>query len=200
MGGDLPSDTPEGVAEDDDFINTSTTHYDPEQETHLERVWNRVRNYGFSIGDWNLVLAAGLYSEVLTKPAIAPLPNSPDYFSGLTNVRGNLVPVYRLDLWLGSNFSPAGSKRGGPGYALLIDSLSSGAAVMIDNKPRALELGKFALLENLPDAMPELLRTVVDRVYESDEGYWYLIDHQALFARLSGPVAREEQTGDHNVR
>ena len=156
---------------------------DATTETPLERVWNRVRNYGFSIAGCNIVLPTGLYSEVLIDPAIAQLPNSPAHFVGLTNVRGNLVPVYRLELWL-ERQCPTQAVR----YAILIDDWSRGAALVIDAKPQALNLADYEQLSELPKDIPRELSPMIEKVYALGGQYWYLINHHALFAHLSTAV------------
>lgn len=164
--------------------------FDTTAETQLERVWNRVRNYSFRIVGCNIVLPAGLYSEVLIDPSIAPLPNSPAHFAGVTNLRGNLVPVYRLEPWLNRQCAASA-----PRYAVLVDEWSRGAALVIDEKPQALSLTDYELLTELPESLPGELAPMVEAVYAHDGDYWYLIDYQALFAHLSAAVEDPTASG-----
>ena len=53
-------------------------------------------HYGLTIAGCNLLFEKGLYCEVIDFTAPARLPNTPQHFLGLCNLRGNLIPVYQL--------------------------------------------------------------------------------------------------------
>lgn len=154
---------------------------DLQTESQLERVWNRVRNYGFSIGNWNFLLPQGLYSELMVQPEIAPLPNSPSHFLGLTNVRGNLVPVYRLELWMDDSVK---TNTAPPRYALMIDEINSGIAIVVGDKPQSVNLRDCQAQAWAGEDIPPVLNAVIDAAYRSEGKTWYLVDHRRLFEEL----------------
>lgn len=153
---------------------------DADVESQLERSWKRQRHYGFCVGGLHLLLRQGLYSELLLYPGIAPLPNSPSHFCGLTNVRGNLVPVYRLESWRGLQQS-----REPPQWVVVVDQPQRGAALVVDGKPQALDVATMVELDEVPDSIAAPLRLTVEKAYLHSNDYWYLINHEALFSHLA---------------
>ncbi len=162
---------------------------EPAVESQVERVWNRIRNYGFSVGGWNFLLKQGLYSELLITPEIAPLPGSPPHFLGLTNVRGNLVPVYQLELWLNE---PGAAPTTSPRYALIIDAVEKGVALVVGDKPLSVSLGDFHeeargedISSTFGGAVAASYRQSRQALGATDRETWHLLNHQHLFHVLS---------------
>jgi len=52
--------------------------------------------HGFLLDDQHFLLTTGTFSELAPKGRICPLPDSPVWFAGFINHRGNTVPVYDL--------------------------------------------------------------------------------------------------------
>jgi len=140
----------------------------------------RIKNYGFAVADYNLIVEQGLYCELLTTFQIAPLPNSPTHFLGLTNVRGNLIPVYQLEPLLNR---PSLKNY----YVLVLGSLANAAALCIQNKPQAIDLTDFEEVTPNSD-LPELINQVRTKSYKKDSTHWYLFDHNLLLKKISSAV------------
>lgn len=140
-------------------------------------IQHRVRCYGFSIDNLNFLAPQSLYCELLTGNAISPLPNSPNHFLGLTNVRGNLVPVYQLEPLL--ELTPLKSF-----YTLIFGHPANAAGLVIRKKPQPVDVtdleGKTA-----SGALPEAISKVITRSYHINEQEWHVINHVALFKQLS---------------
>ncbi|MBN2166361.1 MAG: purine-binding chemotaxis protein CheW [Marinilabiliaceae bacterium] len=47
----------------------------------------------FTIGSEEFAVNVGKVLEVLQKQSVSPVPNTPDYFSGVINFRGEIIPV-----------------------------------------------------------------------------------------------------------
>lgn len=58
------------------------------------------RGVGFRIGNRRLVSAFDEVVEILTLPAVTPVPGALPWMLGVTNVRGNLLPVVDLKQFL----------------------------------------------------------------------------------------------------
>lgn len=54
------------------------------------------RGIGFRLGDRYLLSSIAEVNEILTMPAITPVPGTRSWMLGVANVRGNLVPVVDL--------------------------------------------------------------------------------------------------------
>ncbi len=137
----------------------------------------RARCYGFSIDNLNLLAPQGLYCELLTGNPISPLPNSPNHFLGLTNVRGNLVPVYQLEPLL--ELAPLKSF-----YTLIFGHPANAAGLVIRKKPQPMDVtdveGKAA-----PEALPDILKKAINRSCTINGQEWHVINNVVLFKQLS---------------
>lgn len=141
------------------------------------QIKNRTRCYGFSVDNLNLLAPLGLYCELLTGNPISPLPNSPDHFLGLTNVRGNLVPVYQLEPLL--DLTPLKSF-----YTLIFGHPANAAGLVIRKKPQPVDVTD--LQENtVTETMPGILKKVISRSYTVGEREWHVINNVVLFKQLA---------------
>ncbi|PCK09579.1 MAG: hypothetical protein COA42_03470 [Alteromonadaceae bacterium] len=136
------------------------------------------RHYGFEIGGLKLLLPSGLYSELISKAKATPLPNSPGHMIGLMNLRGNLISLYKIHHLLG--YKPPKS-----GNALLIGTPLSGAAIIVDGKPQALNIPKDQKPESSPSSLPSFMAEFVDSSYLINDEIWHTFDETALLTRLT---------------
>lgn len=146
-------------------------------ESETTHRWEQQRCYGFEIGQYKLLVPQGRYCELLTHYQLAALPNAPEQFLGLTNVRGNLVPVYQLEPLLGGG----GEKCP---YALVIGNLSNAAALAIAKKPVQFDLSSLEPVE-IPEEFPDCLRLAITSSHLENGRVWSTINHEWLFRYLS---------------
>jgi len=64
------------------------------------------RGIGFRIGERHFVSSIAEVNEILTLPALTPVPGAKSWLLGIANVRGNLVPVIDLRDFIGGGRSP----------------------------------------------------------------------------------------------
>ena len=88
------------------------------------------RGLSYRIGQHDLVSSFDEVVEILGVPALTPIPGSQPWLLGLANVRGNLLPVADLKLFLEGQRSVAGERQRmlvlrqpGGDVAILIDEL-----------------------------------------------------------------------------
>ncbi len=161
---------------------------DADSEERVRQHWQQVRCYGFQIGTNHLLAPLNVYCELLTQVRIEALPNSPEHFLGLSNVRGNLVPVYQLEPLLGE-------KPITPKYALVIGNLQQAGALLINAKPKPYDLNSFQQCEQAI-AINDLLQNAVVAQYENDNTLWHMINHKQLFQQLAntaGEISLREE-------
>ncbi len=163
------------------LTTTSSQVTDVEDTSALHKRWGLVRAYGFSIASIHYLVTPGTYSELIKSPACSPLPNVGAHFAGLINLRGNLVPAYYLETYL-SAVVPGDVAP----YALLIGSVAQGAALMLQDKPLALDFGRLEPLQDLAMA-PSAISHCVKHAYRFDDKIWLELSHDALFSTLAGP-------------
>ena len=136
--------------------------------------------YGFRVGGIGLLIGQDTVSEVIEQAPIYPLPNTPLWFPGLVNLRGNLAPVFDVKWFL--ELGAAVGKR----WLLILDRGDRAAGVLIDDLPqRAVTRHVLARLPPLPPA----LRSHVAQAYVQDDIVWLEFDHQGFFRALGGRMA-----------
>jgi len=145
--------------------------------TLTEQKWQRVNRYGFIAAGVHWFVPAGLYSELLTHCKIAPLPNAPAHVLGLTNVRGNLVPVYQLEPLVDL---PSVA----PSYVLVLGELSHAAGLVVAAKPQPIPEDRLQEVSGDPD-IADSLRTTVAESLSDGSRQWHTVDHVRLFSHLA---------------
>ncbi len=68
----------------------------PDFDTDVKVESVSIVRYGINIGGVFLLIPQFGGSEVLLKPPLYTIPNTPAYFLGVCNIRGNIAPVYDL--------------------------------------------------------------------------------------------------------
>jgi len=68
------------------------------QKLEVKKRWLGV---GFRIANQHILSPLGEIQEILDYPLVTKLPNSKNWFHGVANVRGSLVPVIDLQAFLG---------------------------------------------------------------------------------------------------
>lgn len=179
---------PEGQAVDWQLPNVALAQFEPAEGANLAavgqvRLETRAR-YGFRVGDWGLLINPDAGSEVLGVVSVAPLPNMPPGFSGLINLRGNLVPLYDLRILLGIVQVPAGTMP----RVLVFGQGEHAVGVVIDGYPQV--LAGLNPLPNFPK-LPDVLAKHVQAGYLQDDTIWLEFDHNTFFEEISGATSRE---------
>lgn len=130
--------------------------------------------YGFRVGELGLLIDPDTGSEVLSVPAVTPLPDAPPGFFGLINLRGNLVPLYELRVLLGIGQSPAQADS----KVLVFGQGEQAVGVVIDGYPSA--LSALHPLPHLPP-LPDVLQPHVPAGHMQDGTVWLEFDHGSFF-------------------
>ena len=154
----------------------------PDQEHGLPEAADgtaRVQRYGFRIGACRFVHDLSLPVELIELPRCYDLPNSSAWFSGLVNLRGNLVPVFDLNSLLGVT-SPAGKRQ----MLLVIGSGERVAALVIDGTPDHISIDAGSRIDN-PETVPEVLQGCLRGAYEYAGEVWYQLNYEGLFESLA---------------
>ncbi len=146
-----------------------------------EAVGTRPSRFGFLIGNIGLLLAPEALSEVIEETVIHPIPNTPPWFSGMINLRGNLVPVFDLKTLFGFP-----DKLGDTRRLLVVDKGDKAVAIRIDGLPRALAPDRCA--RQLPP-LPPVLTKHVRKAYILEREIWLEFDFEAFFTMVGKQLA-----------
>ena len=90
-----------------------------------------VMRYGYRVGNLGFLVNKQVQSEVVEDPSIYPVPNSPRWMVGLLNLRGNIVPVFRLH-----DFIEFDEQNNEKNNTLILGDGDSMLGVMIDGLPK----------------------------------------------------------------
>lgn len=129
--------------------------------------------YGFRVGSIGLLLAPDKLSEVVVDQDVYPIPTTPIWFSGLINLRGNLVPVFDLKRLFGME-EDAGRRPS----LLVVDRGDKAVATPLDTLPQAICTDHP--LRQLPP-VPSLLQDHVRAAYVQGNDVWLDFDFDQLF-------------------
>ncbi len=137
--------------------------------------------FGFLIGNIGLLLEPESLSEVIEETLIHPIPNTPPWFSGMINLRGNLVPVFDLKVLFGLRDEHNETRR-----LLVVDKGNKAVAIRIDGLPKAFVPERCA--KQLPP-LPQALKEHVQKVYIHEEEIWLEFDFEAFFTAVGAQLA-----------
>ena len=132
---------------------------------------------GFRIGELNLMIRYEEGSELSEIPSIHKLPNTPDWFRGITNLHGKLIPVFDLARYFGIEADPQAKSM-----LLVLSRGIDATGIVIDGLPQRLRIGTDSLAEDAP--LMTSLEGVVSGTYRVAERTWLSLQVGALLDRL----------------
>lgn len=162
-------------------LNPGIDHFDPFEG--LGKLEDEVRHlrYGINIGKQNLLFDKSILCEVTINTSVYPIPNVPLWLNGMINLRGNLIPVFKIDKFL------AGDKETGKDNKIVfvIGQGSDAVGLLINELPVAVEINE----ENTesispPDNTPEIFSDAINNAYEIDNIIWLEIDIDTVIKNL----------------
>jgi len=138
-----------------------------------------IQRYGFRIGGCRFVHDLNLSVELIELPKRYELPNSSEWFSGLVNLRGNLVPVFDLKSLLGET-----GRAGGRQMLLVIGGGDRSAALVIDGTPDHISIDAASRIDE-PENVPDILRDQLLGAYQYAGETWYETNYEGVFEALA---------------
>jgi twitching motility protein PilI len=138
--------------------------------------------FGFRVGNLGFLVAAGTYCEVIGQIPVNPIPNTQPWFSGLLNLRGNLVPAFDLRRLLGEEAADD-KKR----FLFAIDRGEKTVALWIDGLPEVLSALPQPLGQLPP--LPPVLRACVAGGHLHRGHLWLNVRFEELFKTLGRQIA-----------
>lgn len=143
------------------------------------------RRLGFHIGNIGLLIAQHATSELTDLLPVCPVPNTAEWLQGIINLRGNLIPVFDLNLLLRiESDNPLKRKQ----MLLILGQGEAAGAVLIDDLPIHLTLAENDKLQNLPP-LPPAIKPYATIAYELNGEVWFNFDHEGFFQSLATKVA-----------
>jgi chemotaxis signal transduction protein len=137
---------------------------------------------GFRIGPLNLMIRYELGSELADVPTLHRMPNAPEWFLGMTNLHGALLPVFDLAGYIGVE-RPHGART----LLLVLAHGADAAGVLIDGLPERLRVAPAHWLAD--PVVPQALEGCIAGACLQGERAWLDLDTTALLARLEQALA-----------
>lgn len=136
--------------------------------------------FGFHVGQLCLLVGMDARSEVVTLASISSIPNVPEWFLGLMNRRGHLLPVFDLHQLLETSESRRDNRT-----VLILDQDSEAVGIPIDSLPQPVSIHR-ALRHRPP--LPEVLEAHVPTAYATDKTIWLEFDHRSFFIAVGAQI------------
>ncbi len=115
------------------------------------------RRHGFFVGEIGILLPTNLNCEVTENLQVCKLPKTPHWFTGMTNLRGNIVPIFDLGILfklptvsIDSRVNASEKKQ------IFLEVDNSWVGFSSDGLPTRIMLNGSHLLETIPPAPTEL--------------------------------------------
>ena len=149
----------------------------PCPETPTTEFGTQVR-YGFRVLALGLLIPERVIGQVLDRPRVFPIPNTPSWLRGLCNLRGDLVPVFDLRELLGTEAAGNDGR-----WVLVLGVGEEAAAFDIDSLPVRIDSTHH------PSGRPPVPAALGDHVHTTllaGDDLWLDVDWQG-FLRSLGP-------------
>jgi len=162
-------------------LNTDVDHFDPfEGLDKLEEEIRHIR-YGINICNQNLLFDKTILCEATINANVHPIPNVPTWISGMINLRGNLIPVFRIDKFLTDSKEKVKNNK----IVFVIGQGTDAVGLLISELPVAVEIDEENVDTITPPAdTPEIFSESINAAYEIDEKIWLEIDIDTVINNL----------------
>lgn len=160
----------------------------PDSETIVETAETYDLRHGFNVGFLQLLLQAQTRAELIKIGHLCSIPDTPDWFAGFINHRGDAVPVFDLAACLG--LEPVTYSKG---WLLLLDEQPTVAGLLLAEPPQGVT---DPVLLDEHERQPELnlLQGISSGQYRHQNGVWFELDHRAFF------MAQKQRFNDINAQ
>ena len=138
--------------------------------------------YGYCMAGYGFLVGERALSEVIIDPTVFPMPKAPEWLLGLTNLRGNIVPVF--DLW---KFIRTQKPVRLTPTVLVLDLGDAPVGLVIDNLPKPVPLDSQPV-HTLPPA--PALQPFLKRGIHALGCEWWEFDYQQFLAHLASVDSR----------
>jgi twitching motility protein PilI len=136
-----------------------------------------VTTHGVLVGNIGLLLPREEVSELISGLAVCRLPNTANWFDGVSSVRGNMIPLF--DLHALFDISYQGIKR----RSIIVGEGETAVGFWVDDMPRMVSLTAEDGMTSVPP-IPPMIREHSRKYYLKDGQIWVDWDVQAFFKTL----------------
>jgi chemotaxis signal transduction protein len=141
--------------------------------------------YGFIIGSLGCLISNNTLSEVINNPVIYKLPTFSKILIGVSNQRGNIVPVFDFrQLLSDSDISQSQT-------LLVLGQGNKVAGIMIDGLPQTIQVTDH-LEDNL--LIPDSFRPYITPAFSNSGRTWAELDYENLLRDAASGIFQEDDS------
>jgi len=133
--------------------------------------------HGFDLGQHRFLVPELTFAELTSAEGICSIPDTPEWFCGFLNHRGDTVPVYDLAKLLGTELNTVHNQR----WVLLIDEQPETIGVLVDQSPQAMV---DPVVSDDVSHLPEIASQFVTGHWLAGGELWSEFDHRKFFSEL----------------
>ena len=145
-------------------------------QTAEANIGYQISTYAVRVGDLGLLLPENDISELLEDKNICRLPNTPDWFNGVTNIRGNMVPVFDLHHFFEFENNPRDRRL------VLIGAGDKAVCIWADDMPVMVSLSDAEIDQS--QKIPELIEEFARKTFSKNGQCWVDWNIQKFFTTL----------------
>ncbi|MDH5444751.1 MAG: chemotaxis protein CheW [Gammaproteobacteria bacterium] len=134
------------------------------QQVEIRQSWSGI---GFRIGEVRLVAPFGEVSEVLSLPVLTKVPSARPWVLGLANVRGTLLPILDLGMFVEGCKTSVGSRT----RFMIVNQKGVMAGVVVDEVFGLRHFYEEEHTDMFPQVSQQLM-DYLDGAYQQKEIYW----------------------------
>jgi chemotaxis signal transduction protein len=150
-----------------------------EEQTVEVRAEVAQRRYGVRLGDYGLLLPQGAICEIAEDLPDCSLPNTPNWFVGVMNQRGNIVPVFDISAMLEINDGARGSRA----WVLIVGTRVEAVGLRVPRLPETLHINASDSMTYNPVTQP-LLDRFVSVTFNCNDSLWLEWDMDGFFSAV----------------
>lgn len=141
-----------------------------------------VLRHGFKFGNRRLLHDLGTSFEMVEPLPIFRLPNTPNWLLGLSNLRGNMLPVFDIAKYLGE--VPLNREKQ---MQLVVGSGNNAVGIMIDGVLEQVGLDDELPVSELKD-VPNIIKPFIEAAYRYRGEIWLQVNFDSMFHELSKEI------------
>ena len=136
--------------------------------------------HGVKVGDTGIFLPYLERVEIVELQSVCPIPNTPMWFMGMINNRGNLMPVFDLKLFMAMGVDQPSR------WLMILGHGSKAAGLCIDSLPAVIENPQLVDVDQavVQTAVPQALLRHLAGTYMHNGKVWVDLDYDKLFPDL----------------
>ncbi len=139
--------------------------------------------YSVAIGDLNFLIDSNTSCEVLEENEIYNIPLSEDWLIGVSNIRGDAVPIIDIEYLLSNKYTATNNPNS---KTVIIDQAENAIGLIINRLPSSISF-KSSQMTTDYSSLPNTIRPYVQYAYQNEGDVWACINLPAFFESISTP-------------